>query len=60
MSQQTQSQTPSTKPRHQINTLRVSPSEMLAILREAGVPEHEAQRLIDAESSLAVDAPTGE
>ena len=58
MSQKTQFQAPSTKPRHQINTPQLSPSEMLAILRESGVPEHEAQRLIDA--SLAVDAPTGE
>jgi hypothetical protein len=58
MSQQPQFQTPSKKPRHQIRTLRLSPSEMLAILREAGVPENEAQRWIDADPSFAVDAAT--
>jgi len=60
MSQQPQSQAPSTKPRHQVSTPRLSPSQMLAILREAGVPEHEAQRWIDADPSLAVGAATEE
>jgi len=58
MSQQPQFQAPTTKPRHQISTLQVSPSQMLAILREAGVPEQEAQRWIDADPSLAADTAT--
>lgn len=60
MSQQPQFQATSTKPRHQISTPRMSASQMLAILREAGVPEHEAQRWIDADPSFAVDAATEE
>jgi hypothetical protein len=60
MSQQRPFQAPSTKPRHQISTPRLSPSQMLAILREAGVPEHDAQRWIDADPSLAADAATGD
>jgi len=58
MSQQPQFQAPSNKPRHQISTLRLSASQMLAILREAGVPEQEAQRWIDADPSLTSDAAT--
>ena len=48
----------SPKPRYQISTPRLSPVLMLAILREAGVPESEARRWINDDASLSVDSTT--
>ena len=56
MSQQHHLQSLSTKPRYEISTPRLSAALMLAILREAGVPESEARRRIDGDPTLAVDA----
>jgi hypothetical protein len=56
MSQQHHLQSLSPKPRYQISTPRLSAALMLAILREAGVPESEARRWIDDDATLAVDA----
>ena len=56
MSQPHHLQSLSPKPRYQISAPRLSPTLMLAILREAGVPESEARRWIDDDATLAVDA----
>jgi hypothetical protein len=58
MNQQPHVQSLSPKPRYQISAPRLSPALMLAILREAGVPESEARRWIDDDTALAVDART--
>jgi hypothetical protein len=49
------SPSPSPKPRYQISAPRLGRSQMLALLREAGVPETEARRWIDAELALAAE-----
>ena len=59
MSQQDHLQSLSPKPRYQISTPRLSPELMLAILREAGVPESAARRWIDDDATLPVDSATG-
>ena len=59
MSQQHHLQSLSTKPRYEISTPRLSAALMLAILREAGVPESEARRWIDDDATLAADSATG-
>lgn len=38
---------------------RLTHEQMLAILREGGVPESEARRWVDREARLALDASTG-
>jgi hypothetical protein len=55
MSQQHHLQSLTPKPRYQISTPRLSPVLMLAILREAGVPESEARRWIDNDPTLTGD-----
>lgn len=59
MSQQHHLPSLSPKPRYQISTPRLSAALMLALLREAGVPESEARRRIDGDPTLAVDSTTG-
>jgi hypothetical protein len=59
MNRQPQLEAPSPKPRYQISMPRLSPPEMLAILREAGVPEHEARRWIGDDPTLASEAAAG-
>ncbi|HEU4578740.1 MAG TPA: hypothetical protein VFS67_10835 [Polyangiaceae bacterium] len=58
MSQQSHLQSLSPKPRYQISTPRLSAALMLALLREAGVPESEARRRIDSDPTLAADSTT--
>lgn len=38
---------------------RLTHEQMLAILREGGVPESDARRWVDREARLALDASTG-
>lgn len=38
---------------------RLAHDQMLAILRESGVPESEARRWVDREASLALDVSAG-
>jgi hypothetical protein len=38
---------------------RLTHEQMLAILRESGVPENEARRWVDREARLALDAAAG-
>jgi hypothetical protein len=57
MTQEPHLQSLSPKPRYQISTPRLSATLMLALLREAGVPESEARRRIDGDPTLAVESP---
>jgi hypothetical protein len=48
------------KPRPEMVMPRLTPSQMLAILRESGVPENEARRWIDRDMTLTLDLFIGE
>jgi hypothetical protein len=48
------------KPRIQMVMPRLTHEQMLAILREGGVPESDARRWVEREAKLAHDLPAGE
>jgi hypothetical protein len=58
-SQLTYNAPPRAKARPEMVMPKLTHSQMLAILREGGVPEEEARRLIDRDATLALD-PSGE
>lgn len=52
--------TDSSHPPHPVLEMpRLTHEQMLAILRESGVPESEARRWVDREARLALDAAAG-
>jgi hypothetical protein len=51
---------PRTKPRPAMVMPRLTQEQMLAILRESGVPENEARRWIDRDPALALDVSASE
>jgi hypothetical protein len=51
---------PLAKPRPAMVMPRLTHSQMLAILRESGVPENEARCWIERDLTLALDASEGE
>jgi hypothetical protein len=46
-------------PRLEMMMPRLTHEQMLAILRESGVPENEARRWVDREARLALDVSAG-
>jgi hypothetical protein len=51
---------PRAKPRPEMVMPRLTHAQMLAILRESGVPENEARHWIEHDPALALDVSTGE
>jgi hypothetical protein len=56
----TYNEQPQVKPRPVMVMPKLTHSQMLAILRESGVPENEARRWIDRDATLSLDVSTSE